>query len=995
MADTGAKAPTAAESVAESPWSTSNCGWVNPTYIYGAGEAAITHPAFDTDTYSYVLKAYTFDFSAIPDTATITGVSVTVNARYANGACGIALMQLLNTSRAKVGTNLASTPTALTTSAADYNFPSGGAPTLWGNALTPAWVKDADFGVAIGVRPTALNADVYVDSVVMTVYYQPQIVFTCTDTLALAEQAPTVTITTEGPATFSVSTGLSVAEQPPTVQVGTVLNKPTATALALADSIGELRIGQVGLSLAEALTLSEELSKVVPVIVPVFDSLSLADALPSVALGGVQAAPQADTFEIADSAMLALGGVGGSVEESVALVDAAALQLGEALLSASDSADFSDAPPDVAVGEAILELADALDASEDLTVTATGGGATKFDDIRGDIILGLNSAQSELTGWNAEVRDKLDVSAVVRTDDYTVTITLPPMAGYDITAPETITVTIPAVATDAGIEIVGEPTFDIGLSTLVTLSVQDTLSSEETMTSQVSDVTLTLADAIALAESLSNVKPGDLIVALADNFSVDDALSGLTLGALLVSLAEAAALSDSVDPRLGTLLLELAEAVAAADDATLLHGPVGLTLADDVALTEEQAAKISDLLASVVESLDAAEYLTAQVGDASIIYFNVYDILDIVESLTSPKIGNLLVSLTDSLTAAEEAAPQVGSLAILGADTVDASDSLTAPVIGGLLVNFAESVSLADVLPLLSVGQVRIDGAENLSLAEQVEARIGNLKIAADDALSIADVLTTQISGVLVTVNDSLAATTELTVWLSGASIIYFNVSDSLTLAETLAVLPSGLRVAIEDALAAGDAVALRSDIHLTLADALAIAEELNAPKISGLLVAMAETLTAAEIVTEALGQTTFTLADSLSATDVLSKTLSDLRLSLSDDVIVSEEAAAALTGLKVAVDETLALIEQFSTFGLDVGLQHADAVALIESLIVQVNLLASQVFEAEARLRAYQATPRARAFQARKRGRAYQATPRETEYVALTRKRNYTGEVH
>src|SRR3990172_11745298 len=147
MADTGVLNPTAAESVAESPWSDANCTWVNPANIYGAGEAEVTHSSLDSPDQTYVLKAYGFDFSAIPDGATINGVQVVIKARYAVAAVSLDLCQLLSTARAKVGTNKYATPQALTTSAADYTI--GGAADTWGNSLTPAWVKDSDFGVAI------------------------------------------------------------------------------------------------------------------------------------------------------------------------------------------------------------------------------------------------------------------------------------------------------------------------------------------------------------------------------------------------------------------------------------------------------------------------------------------------------------------------------------------------------------------------------------------------------------------------------------------------------------------------------------------------------------------------------------------------------------------------------------------------------------------------------------------------------------------------------
>lgn len=85
-----------------------------------------------------------------------------------------------------------------------------------------------------------------------------------------------------------------------------------------------------------------------------------------------------------------------------------------------------------------------------------------FDAIRQDIIDGLDSDGAEGTGWNAVVRDALDVSTVVRTSDTEVTVTLPAFAGYDISSAETVTVTVPSAAlTLAGPAVTGVPTFTI------------------------------------------------------------------------------------------------------------------------------------------------------------------------------------------------------------------------------------------------------------------------------------------------------------------------------------------------------------------------------------------------------------------------------------------------------------------------------------------------------------------------------------------------------
>lgn len=92
------------------------------------------------------------------------------------------------------------------------------------------------------------------------------------------------------------------------------------------------------------------------------------------------------------------------------------------------------------------------------TWVAAGG---TFNAQRQNIIDGLDSAQAEGAGWNAEVRDKEVVTAVVRTDDKTCTITLTTAAAaYVITASETITVTVPATAMIFNtVDILATPTF--------------------------------------------------------------------------------------------------------------------------------------------------------------------------------------------------------------------------------------------------------------------------------------------------------------------------------------------------------------------------------------------------------------------------------------------------------------------------------------------------------------------------------------------------------
>ena len=114
------------------------------------------------------------------------------------------------------------------------------------------------------------------------------------------------------------------------------------------------------------------------------------------------------------------------------------------------------ASPDFTVDQSPVDviITGTMDGSDETDIVA--GGRTMLLTLRQDsftsmwgatqaqlIIDGLNSAQSELTGWNNEVRDKMPVTDVVRTGNQLLTITFSAQAGYDITLPEVITATIP------------------------------------------------------------------------------------------------------------------------------------------------------------------------------------------------------------------------------------------------------------------------------------------------------------------------------------------------------------------------------------------------------------------------------------------------------------------------------------------------------------------------------------------------------------------------
>ncbi|MEE8405816.1 MAG: hypothetical protein V3S32_01550, partial [Acidimicrobiia bacterium] len=84
-----------------------------------------------------------------------------------------------------------------------------------------------------------------------------------------------------------------------------------------------------------------------------------------------------------------------------------------------------------------------------------------------DLINGIDSAQAEANGWDAVVKTNMDFNDVTRTSDTVVTINLGAEPTYNITADETVTVTVPATAVAGGGPITAIPTFTISATIVV------------------------------------------------------------------------------------------------------------------------------------------------------------------------------------------------------------------------------------------------------------------------------------------------------------------------------------------------------------------------------------------------------------------------------------------------------------------------------------------------------------------------------------------------
>lgn len=97
-------------------------------------------------------------------------------------------------------------------------------------------------------------------------------------------------------------------------------------------------------------------------------------------------------------------------------------------------------------------------------VSDTFVDGTTFLDARQDFIDGFDSNLNENGGWNTQIRDKLSVASVTRTSDVSARISFLGASGYDITATETITNTIPGSVLTSGSPITNTTTIAVTIA---------------------------------------------------------------------------------------------------------------------------------------------------------------------------------------------------------------------------------------------------------------------------------------------------------------------------------------------------------------------------------------------------------------------------------------------------------------------------------------------------------------------------------------------------
>jgi hypothetical protein len=136
--------------------------WTNPGTITLDNTSDATCNAAASSQY---LVARSFDFSSIPDDAVIVGITVRAEASEHSTGTESLFAQLQNETGTLVGSSKSQTVSG--TGKAVYTY--GGAADVWGATLTPAIIKDADFGVRFWFTSAH---DVRVDFVTMAVEYE-------------------------------------------------------------------------------------------------------------------------------------------------------------------------------------------------------------------------------------------------------------------------------------------------------------------------------------------------------------------------------------------------------------------------------------------------------------------------------------------------------------------------------------------------------------------------------------------------------------------------------------------------------------------------------------------------------------------------------------------------------------------------------------------------------------------------------------------------------
>lgn len=540
---------------------------------------------------------------------------------------------------------------------------------------------------------------------------------------------------------LSVSDAASVADTTSRQVVGFV-SASDAVSLAESTSAQPEAEQELQVSAYDSVPVSETASsKLEPLLSSVFDSVSSAESLSQKLEPLVSSV--SDSVSAADSTTESIGNLLASVSDAPSVADQPSARLDVLLVSLQDATAgaeltaealnflFSSTSDAVAAteyrnenvvssGTVTVNVSDAVSATESTTNVAR---YTTFADARGAIVLGLISAQSETHGWNNDVIAALqsDLSKVVRTDDQTVTITIPATAAYSITSDETITVHVPASALQASTsEIVATPTFDVRDNKEVSLSDATAVSEYryETIEGVTPGVNVNLYDAVALAESISKAfnllvinrsdevsvaddsimwgewsETGEFTTQKIDTVSISEsATAQLQGGDRSVAESDQVSLSESTAARLDKLVAILTDAVSVAETASATVASVSVSESDSAAVAEYVSTRLDILNVSVYDAISAAENLQQVLSGARTL--SCGDTAGVSEYV-SAQLNKLNVNVSDAAACLEQLSAFTDPLFVAESDAVSASEYLLGAVVDTIITFSCQDSVLA------------------------------------------------------------------------------------------------------------------------------------------------------------------------------------------------------------------------------------------------------------------------------------------------------------
>jgi hypothetical protein len=415
------------------------------------------------------------------------------------------------------------------------------------------------------------------------------------------------------------------------------------------------------------------------------------------------------------------------------------------------------------------------DSNDSTAVKADFSTRPVFDDIRQAILDGIDSAQSEAHGWDVE-RTNIPVTAVVRTSDTIVTITLPALSAYSITADETLTVTVPAAALAGGSAIVATPTIAVAEGAGAT-PIEGTLSGTLDAATGSGAATVAVQGTTgatlgaAAAAAAGGVGLSGSTAATLDAATAATAAAVEVTGSAAMTLAAVASFSSATIDLAATLTGALDDSTLAATgtlDSPPIEGTLDVTLealtrtaAGTVAIDAEASSSLDTLTGAVTAGVAIAAVASPTLETLTVGTTSTVDV--------SGTVGSTLAAATTSTSGAVSVTAQVG--VTLGAIALEGQGAVGDPPITGTLADALAELAGAAAGSVAIAGEVDVtlEGARYPTNPHKVTGRVTvtGSAVASLEALTSASLAAVEITAtagpVLVTVGLAAAAAATVT----------------------------------------------------------------------------------------------------------------------------------------------------------------------------------------------------------------------------------------